>query len=59
MKITRVTATPVRMPVSHAPYPTEGAGTRVHWDGKRSRATPKRPSPVLDYNIVRIETDED
>jgi L-Ala-D/L-Glu epimerase len=58
MKITRVTATPVRMPVPHAPYATDGAGTRVHWDGKRSRVTPKRPGPVLDYNIVRIETDE-
>jgi L-alanine-DL-glutamate epimerase-like enolase superfamily enzyme len=58
MKITRVTATPVHVPVAHAPYPTEGAGTRVHWDGKRSRVTPKRPGPVLEYNIVRIETDE-
>lgn len=58
MRITRVTATPVRMPVPHAPYATEGAGTRVHWDGKRSRVTPKRPDAVLDYNIVRIETDE-
>lgn len=58
MKITRVTATPVRLAVSHAPYATEGAGTRVHWDGKRSRVTPKRPSPVLEYNIVRVGTDE-
>ncbi|MDA8358469.1 MAG: dipeptide epimerase [Actinomycetota bacterium] len=57
MRITRVTATPVRMPIPHAPYPSEGAGTKVHWDGKRNRRTPLRPTPVLEYNIVRIETD--
>jgi L-alanine-DL-glutamate epimerase-like enolase superfamily enzyme len=58
MKITRVTATPIRMAVPAAPYRTEGAGTRIHWDGKRSRITPKRPTPILEYVLVRIETDE-
>jgi L-Ala-D/L-Glu epimerase len=57
VKITRVTAVPVAMPVPSAPYPTEGAGTKVHWEGRRSRVTPKRKTPVLEYNIVRIETD--
>ncbi len=57
MRITAVTATPVRLPVPSAPYATDGAGTRVHWEGKRSRITPKRPTPMLEYNVVRIETD--
>ena len=34
------------------------AGTRVHWEGRRSRTTPKRPTPMLEYVIVEIETDE-
>lgn len=58
MKITRVTATPIRMLVSHAPYTTESAGTNISRDGRRSRITPKRPTPGLDYILVRIESDE-
>lgn len=58
MRITSVTATPVRLPVASAPYPTKNAGTRVHWDGKRSRITPLRPDPILEYVLVRIETNE-
>ena len=57
MRITAVTATPVRLPVPNAPYATDGAGTRVHWEGKRSRITPKRPTPMLEYNVVHIKTD--
>src|SRR5208283_5192589 len=57
MRITAVTATPVRLDVPSAPYATDGAGTRVHWEGKLSRITPKRPTPMLEYNVVRIETD--
>jgi L-Ala-D/L-Glu epimerase len=45
------------MDVSHAPYPTEGAGTKHHW-GKRSRIFPKRPTPMLEYVLVMIDTDE-
>jgi L-Ala-D/L-Glu epimerase len=56
MKITSITTTPVRMIVSHAPYRTEGAGSKHHW-GKRSRLSPKRPSPMLEYLIVAIDTD--
>ena len=58
MNITRIAATPVRLPVAHAPYASEGAGTKFHWGGRRSRTTPKRPSPVLEYVLVRVETDE-
>ncbi len=58
MKITRITSTPVGLPVAHAPYPSEGAGTKFHWGGRRSRTTPKRPTPVLEYVLVWVETDE-
>ena len=57
MNIIRIDTTPVRLPVAHAPYATEGAGTKFHWGGRRSRVTPKRPAPVLEYVLVRIETD--
>lgn len=57
MKITDVTAIPVRIPVEPPPYCTEGAGTRIGW-GRRSRLSPKRPAPMLEYVLVRIETDE-
>lgn len=57
MKITKVTATPIRVPVAHAPYPSGGAGTKFH-HGKRGRITPLRPHPILEYVIVGIETDE-
>jgi L-alanine-DL-glutamate epimerase-like enolase superfamily enzyme len=58
VRITSVSAQPLALPVDAAPYPTEGAGTKVHWHGRRSRITPKRPAPVLEYVIVRIDTDE-
>lgn len=57
MKIASVTTTSIRMHVSHAPYATEGAGSKHHW-GKRSRLTAKRPTPVLEYLLVTICTDE-
>jgi L-alanine-DL-glutamate epimerase-like enolase superfamily enzyme len=57
MKITSVTATPVRLAIPYPLYPGEGAGTKIEW-GKRSRFTPLRPTPMLEYVIVRIETDE-
>ena len=58
MKITRVDARSVRIPIQKAPYDSEAAGTRFHADGKRSRTTPLRPEPVLEYVLIRIETDE-
>lgn len=57
MKITAVTATPVRLAIPYPLYPGEGAGTKIEW-GKRSRFTPLRPTPMLEYVIVRIETNE-
>jgi L-alanine-DL-glutamate epimerase-like enolase superfamily enzyme len=57
MKITGITTTAIRIPVAPTPYPTEGAGTKLE-RGRRSRISPKRPSPVLEYLLVRIETDE-
>ena len=57
MKIVSVRSTAVRMPVPRAPYPSDGAGTKFHW-GKRSRVTPARPSPMLEYVLVTIESDE-
>ena len=56
MKITAVSTTPIRIPVEHAPYSTEGAGTKFHW-GRRSRISPKRPAPMLEYVLVTIHTD--
>ncbi len=57
MLITRVASTPVRLAASLPLYTSEDEGTTVHADGKRSRVTPKRPTPVLEYVLVRIETD--
>ena len=57
MLITRITPVPVRLPVPQPLYSSEGAGTTVHADGRRSRVTPKRPTPMLEYVLVRIETD--
>lgn len=58
MKITAVRSTAVRLDIEHAPYPPNGAGTRFHHFGRRSRVTPKRPTPILEYLLVTIETDE-
>lgn len=57
MRIASVTATPVRLAIPYPLYPGEGAGTKIEW-GRRSRFTPQRPTPMLEYVLVRIETDE-
>lgn len=57
MKITSIVGHPLRLPIPHVPYATDGAGSKVHWWGRRSRATPKRPDPILEYVLVRVETD--
>ena len=31
MRITKISATPVRVAVLHAPYATERAGSKFHW----------------------------
>jgi L-alanine-DL-glutamate epimerase-like enolase superfamily enzyme len=57
MLITCISSTPVRLAAALPLYTSEDEGTTVHADGKRSRVTPKRPTPVLEYVLVRIETD--
>ncbi|MEM7134778.1 MAG: mandelate racemase/muconate lactonizing enzyme family protein [Chloroflexota bacterium] len=58
MLITRVTCKPIRIPLTQFFYNSEGAGTKREWGGKLSRVSPKRPSPILEYLLVFIETDE-
>jgi len=57
MKIAAVTATPLRIPLAQFFYNSENAGTKREWGGRLSRVSPKRPSPILEYLLVRIETD--
>jgi L-alanine-DL-glutamate epimerase-like enolase superfamily enzyme len=57
-RITAVAAHQVALPIPSAPYTTAGYGTKIHWHGRRSRTTPKRPRPLLEYVVVRIETDD-
>ncbi|MBT7165016.1 MAG: dipeptide epimerase [Victivallales bacterium] len=57
MKITDITTIPIRIPIQGPPYPTDGAGTKLGW-GRRSRLSSKRPTPMLEYLVVEIETDE-
>lgn len=58
LRIARVTAIPLRLDVPAAPYETADAGTRIHWAGRRSRTTPVRPTPMLEYVLARIETED-
>jgi L-alanine-DL-glutamate epimerase-like enolase superfamily enzyme len=58
LRIARVSATPLRLDVPAAPYNTDDAGSRVHWHGRRQRTTPARPTPVLEYVLARIETED-
>ena len=57
MKITKVSTTAFTLPMPERGYYSgEGAGTKREW-GRLSRITPHRPEPVLEYVVVRIETD--
>ena len=56
MKITGVSTTALSLP-SPARYSSEGAGTKREW-GRLGRMTSRRPKRVLEYVIVRVETDE-
>lgn len=58
MKITQITTTPIRIPLTCFFYNPTSAGTKREWDGRLSRVSPKRPGPILEYVIVRINTDE-
>jgi len=59
MKITQITTTPVRIPLTCFFYNSTSAGTKREWAGRLSRVSPKRPGPILEYVIVRIRTDEE
>src|SRR5690625_4752386 len=56
MKIIDVKAVPLQVPVTHAPYPSDSAGTKFQRN-KRLRDFPRRPVPVLEYVLIRITTD--
>lgn len=58
MRISRVFSQPIRIPLKRFFYNSETAGTKREWGGKLSRVTPKRPSPILEYVLVHIETDQ-
>jgi len=58
LRIKSVTATPIRIPLTGFFYNSENAGTKREWGGKLSRVSPKRPKPILEYVLVRIETDQ-
>lgn len=57
MKITNVSTIPIRIPIQKAPYPMEGGGSKIDW-GRRTRISPKRPTPLLEYVLVKIETED-
>lgn len=58
MQITRVATTAIQIPLVRFFYNSENAGTKREWDGRLTRKSPKRPGPLIEYVLVRIETDE-
>lgn len=58
MKITEIKTTCLRIPLKQFFYNSENAGTKLEWNGRRSRVTPKRPTPILEYVLIHIDTDE-
>jgi len=58
MRITRIHSTPIQIPLGQFFYNSKNAGTKREWGGRLSRVTPKRPSPILEYVLVHVETDE-
>jgi L-alanine-DL-glutamate epimerase-like enolase superfamily enzyme len=57
MKITKVSTTAYSLSTPKRGYTSRvRAGTKREWD-RLSRITPHRPKPVLEYVIVKIETD--
>ena len=55
MLITEVRTRAVSLPLVPPPYSTERAGTKREWG--RTRLTPHRPQPSLEYVIVEIDSD--
>ena len=56
MKILSVNTLAVSLPLPPREYSSDYAGTKREW-GRLSRITPHRPTPTLEYVIVRIATD--
>jgi L-Ala-D/L-Glu epimerase len=58
MKITKVSAIALTIPMPDFGYTArENAGTKIEW-GRDVRKSPHRQNSVLDYIVVKIETDE-
>ena len=57
MKITKVTTSAISMPIPAPNYSTEGAGTKREWY-RLGRITDAKPERVLEYVLIRIETDD-
>ncbi len=58
MKITSIYTTPIRIPLKCFFYNSTNAGTKREWNGRLSRVTPKRPTPILEYVLVHVDTDD-
>jgi putative nucleotidyltransferase with HDIG domain len=56
MLITAVRSRAVLLPLQPVPYSVERAGTKREWG--KTRLTPHRPKPSLQYVIVEIDTDD-
>ena len=56
MMITAVRSRAVSLPLQPVPYSVERAGTKREWG--KTRLTPHRPKPSLQYVIVEIDTDD-
>ena len=56
MLITAVRSRAVSLPLQLVPYSVERAGTKREWG--KTRLTPHRPKPSLQYVIVEIDTDD-
>jgi len=57
VRITNVSSIALSLPIPPDGYTSEKAGTKREW-GRNIRITPHRPEPVLEYVIVRVETDQ-
>jgi len=57
MKITSVSSIALSLPIPAGGYASQTAGTKREW-GRSLRITPHRPEPVLEYVIVKLETNE-
>lgn len=57
MKISGVSTIALSLPIPAGGYASEKAGTKREW-GRRVRITPHRPTPVLEYVIVKLHTDD-